>query len=82
MQLIIVSPFAKKIIDIEWIELNTPAGNYIIQAEHAPTIVTLTPGKPIIYLTTQGKEESWIVTQAIVQVTRSSVTLVTHDTLT
>lgn len=78
MQLIIVSPFLKKEIVIDWIELNTPAGNIIIQPDHVPTIVTLVPNKPVIYMTTDGKEESLSVTDALVQVTRSTVTLVTN----
>lgn len=81
MHLIIVSPFAQKTIDIEWIELNTPVGNFIVQPEHAPTIITLTPGQPVIYMTTSGKEESFIVREAIVQVTRTAVTLLMQDTL-
>jgi F0F1-type ATP synthase epsilon subunit len=81
MQLIIVSPFSKRAVDVEWVELNTPTGNFIIQPEHAPTIVTLTPGQRIIYMTTGGKEESFIISQAIVQVTRTTVTLLMQDTL-
>lgn len=75
MELIIISPFSKTSVDVEWVELNTPVGNFIIQPEHAPTIVTLTPGQPIIYMTTSGKEESFNVKEAVVQVTRNSVTL-------
>lgn len=81
MQLIILSPFSKVTIDIEWIELNTPAGNFIIQPEHAPTVVTLTPQQPVIYMTTSGKEESLIVNKAIAQVTRTSITLLMQETL-
>ncbi|MFI5332729.1 MAG: hypothetical protein ACHQVS_01365 [Candidatus Babeliales bacterium] len=81
MHLIIVSPFSQKTIDIEWIELNTPVGNFVIQPEHAPTIITLTPGQPVIYMISNGKEESFIVREAIVQVTRTAVTLLMQDAL-
>lgn len=81
MLLTIMSPFSQTTTDIEWIELNTPAGNFVIQPEHAPTIMTLSPGQPVIYMTTSGKEESFIISNALVQVTRTTVTLLMQDTL-
>lgn len=75
MILHIVTPEKKESIEIEWIELNTPIGNMIIQEGHAPTILSLSPGKPYIYLVPDGNPESRNVISGFARITRSDVTL-------
>ncbi len=58
MELIIVSPFEKKTIQISWIEVNTPVGNFVLQRGHAPMIVSLSAGKDIIICLANGKHET------------------------
>ena len=58
MELTIVSPFEKKVIQISWIEVNTPVGNFVMQRGHAPMIVSLSPDKDIIICLVNGKHET------------------------
>jgi F0F1-type ATP synthase epsilon subunit len=79
MKLSIISPFSKKIVDIAWIELNTQAGNFVIQPGHVPIILTLTPGKEITFCLTNGKQESFIISQGIIDITRTQATLLLNE---
>ncbi len=51
MNLKILSLQTKHVIEnIEWIEVNTERGNYVIQKNHVPGIFILKEKKPLIYL--------------------------------
>jgi F0F1-type ATP synthase epsilon subunit len=73
MQLILVSPEKKETIEVAWVELNTPSGNYIIQSGHAPMALALTAKQPFIYALKNGKEEIVMVERGIAEITRSQV---------
>ncbi|HBR70556.1 TPA: hypothetical protein DIC20_03435 [Candidatus Dependentiae bacterium] len=75
MRLHIATPSEKRELEIAWIELNTPAGNFIIQPEHAPMIVTLSPMSIVNYRLTSGKEETRKVIQGIAHIERDYITL-------
>lgn len=75
MLLSLISPTDKKSFKIDWLEINTPLGNFVIQAEHAPMILTLAPSQPITYCFRNGKEESIIIPEGIVEITRSTATI-------
>lgn len=50
MKLKLLSLQQKNVIEnIEWIEINTEMGNYIIQHNHAPGIFILAANKPLVY---------------------------------
>jgi F0F1-type ATP synthase epsilon subunit len=71
MELQIINPQQKLSYAVVWIELNTPTGNIIIQSGHAPMVVMLSPGKPLIFKLKTGKQESFIVRQGIAHITRN-----------
>lgn len=75
MQLILVSPEKKDVIEVAWVELNTPSGNYIIQPGHAPMALALTSKQPFIYAHKNGKEEIVMVERGIAEITRSQITI-------
>ena len=79
MELSIISPTKKEIIDIVWAECNTPLGNYVIQPGHAPTIFALSAHKPFIYCLKNGTEEVIMIKQAIAQITRTSIILLLNN---
>ncbi len=81
MKLFIISPFAKKKIEVAWIELNTSVGNFVIQPGHAPTLLALSPHKEIIFCLSSGKQESYIIKQGIIDITRTSATLLLNEEL-
>ena len=70
MELRIISPLEQKKFGITWLEINTPAGNFVIQSDHAPTVLVLEPGKKMTFCLDNGKQESIMVTQGVVEITR------------
>lgn len=79
MQLNIVSPTEKKTIEIEWIDLSTTIGSFIILPEHAPVIFRLSPESLAIFSLGEDKQETLIIKTGIAHVTRESVTLLLND---
>lgn len=59
--------------EVDWVELNTPVGNMIIQQGHAPMIIQLSTGHEFIYQVTDGATESIMIVQAVAHVTRFEV---------
>lgn len=80
MLLSIVSALEQKNLTIDWLEVNTNQGNYVIERAHVPTVLVLTPESKILYRASGASEvETLTIKQAIVHVTRTDVTiLVTH----
>ena len=66
-------PGKKETVEVTWLELNTPTGNYIIQNGHAPMALALSPKQPFIYAHKNGKEEIVMVERGIAEITRSQV---------
>lgn len=79
MTLHIASPLEKREVAIAWIELNTSVGNFVIQAEHAPMVLTLQPLSVITYRLQTGKEERRRVSHGVAHITRSTVTLLLSE---
>ena len=75
MKLYIISPLYKRTEVIAWIELNTGAGNFIIQNGHAPTLLSLAPEQEVTFRLDSGKNEALLVHRGFANVTRDSVTL-------
>ncbi len=73
MKLLIID--ADKTVEhaVNWVELNTPVGNMVIQEQHVPIIIELLPQKEVLFELTTGKKESVIVRQAVAHVTREQV---------
>jgi F0F1-type ATP synthase epsilon subunit len=76
MKLHIASPEAHKTLEAAWFEVETPAGNFIIQAGHAPTFLTIKPESYITIRLKSGKQESLQVHSGLVHVTRGLVTII------
>ena len=79
MELIITSPLHKDILNVTWLELNTPEGNFIVQEGHAPMIVLLTKESEIIYSLSNGTKQSRFAAQGIAQITRKMVTIIMQE---
>lgn len=78
MKLHIISPFEKKEFTISWLELNTPVGNFVIQDGHAPTVLTLSKNKPIIFETENGKTRMFKIGGGVAEITRTDATILLH----
>ena len=60
--------------DVEWVELNTPVGNLVVQEGHAPMIIELSLGHEFLFeLAVTGEQKKIMITQAIAHVTRTEV---------
>lgn len=81
MKLEIITPTESVTRTISWLEVNTPAGNFVIQVGHAPTMLVLAPGQPLIYYLATGKQETMTVSKGIVHITRDSATVVMSDAI-
>jgi len=75
MELRVVTPQHMKKYTITWIDLYTPEGNLVIQPNHAPIILILLPGKEVTFCLKNGKQESIMVSQGIIEVMRTYATL-------
>jgi len=75
MELRIVTPQHAQKYTVTWIDLYTPDGNLIIQPNHTPIILILAPGKEVTFCLKNGKKESIMVSQGIIEVMRTYATL-------
>lgn len=78
MQLFITNYTQKKVVRIVWLDIDTPTGNYVIQPEHAPMIITLNQNSRVTYCLTNGKQESIDIKHGIAHVKRDSVVLLVN----
>ncbi len=79
MELHIISPQQTQTFSIAWLEVNTPAGNFIIQDGYAPTVLLLAPNKPLIFRLKSGKQETILPRQGVVEVARDSATVLMNE---
>lgn len=79
MKLHIISPLRTLTYDVAWLEVNTSAGNFVIQTGHVPTLLVLAPKQEIIFRLKNGKEESIMVHSGIVEVMRDASTVVLNE---
>ncbi len=75
MNLTILSPQEKKTYTIAWIEVNTAAGNFVIQSNHVPTVLLVLPHQPITICLTSGKQETFTTPGGALEITRNNATL-------
>lgn len=59
--------------DVDWVELNTPVGNMVIQEGHAPIMIELMQGNELLFQISGGPVESILIVQGIAHVTRAEV---------
>ncbi len=79
MNLSILSPKQQRTYKIAWIELTTPVGNFVIQPDHAPMVLTLSPDHAITFGLKSGKQESLMIPRGIVEISRTSVLVLMHE---
>lgn len=79
MELHIISAFQTHMHEVAWVELNSDAGNFVIQSGHAPMLLVLAPDKEIVFRLKNGKEESIAVPHGIAEVTRTRTTVIIQE---
>ena len=74
MKLRIVSPTKSTELEVVWLEINTPDGNFIIQSGYIPTTFLLSANKEMLYCFKTGKQEFIALRKGgILEVTRKEV---------
>jgi F0F1-type ATP synthase epsilon subunit len=76
MKLNIISLNDTKHLDINWIEIMTENGNFIVQKNHAPLIATLKESQKINIQTKDGSNITQYVKYGIVKIERDTVDLI------
>lgn len=76
MKLDIMSPTSSETLNINWIEVNTPQGSFVVEKGHAPTIATLSQDKYITVNLEQNNQEKKIkISGGVIHVQRDKVTI-------
>ena len=73
MKLSIIDTEKIMVHEVAWVELNTPAGNMVVQVGHVPMIIELSSGHELIFELLHGEQKSIMITQAVAHVTRGDV---------
>lgn len=80
MEFKLIGPTSSQSIAINWLEVQTLHGNFVIQPGHAPTIVLLAPNKEISMELHDGSVTVMTIAGGILEVTRTVLTLLlTHE---
>lgn len=75
MKLKIINPSRTQEFTVVWLEINTPAGNMVIQNNHAPMMVKLNNNEEIIFQTDDGKQHTITIQDGFAHITRSDITI-------
>lgn len=78
MDLTVIGPTTKNTYSINWLEVETSLGNFVIQHGHAPMILLLLPNKDVTIFLTSGKVETFRVDGGILEVNRHTALLITN----
>ena len=79
MELQIITPDEEKRFSVDWLEIETPEGNFIIHSGHAPTLLTLLSNHDIVFKLKSGKQESMRIVSGIVDITRERATVIVNE---
>jgi F0F1-type ATP synthase epsilon subunit len=67
--------------EVDWVELQTPSGNIVVQQGHAPVIIELKSGHELEYQVTDGRIESVLIIQGVAHIQRFQVTILLPNDL-
>ncbi|HBL98193.1 TPA: hypothetical protein DDZ86_00950 [Candidatus Dependentiae bacterium] len=74
--LTIVLPTGRQEFEIDWVEINTPSGNRVVQEGHAPLIAPLEPKSNFKFSKPNGTIESFAVDSGIARIDRKGITII------
>ncbi len=80
MEFKLVGPTKAQSMHINWLEVQTQQGNFVILPGHAPMVVLLAHNKEITMELEDGSTTLMTIVGGILEVTRDSLTLIlTHE---
>lgn len=75
-ELTCITPTSNKTIMVQWLELETPTGNLVIQEGHTPLITSLKPQCEVRFATTSGLIEGLEIRGGIAKIDRKSALII------
>ena len=79
MEFLILGPLTKLAYTIDWLEVETDQGNFVICPGHAPMILLLAANKEVIFSLTGGKQEQRVIKGGILEIDRLQATLFINE---
>lgn len=80
MELTLIGPTSSQHINVNWLEVQTLAGNFVIKPGHAPMIVVLAPNKELTMELHDGSLTLMTIAGGILEIQRTFITLIlTHE---
>lgn len=80
MELTIVRPMNSQTMHINWLEVQTQEGNYVIMPGHMPMVILLAPHKELSLELEDLTQTQMTIPGGILQITRTALTLlITHE---
>lgn len=67
--------------EVDWVELQTPSGNIMVQHGHVPVVIELRSGHELEYQITDGRVESILIIQGVAHIQRFQVTVLLPNDL-
>ena len=78
--LCVITPEKNITKNVNWIDVHTPKGNYVIPPGHAPMLLIIREDKPVAFCLKNGKVESIKVRSAVMSVDRTVCTILAQKT--
>jgi F0F1-type ATP synthase epsilon subunit len=78
IELRIISPESNQFFSVAWLEAHTTRGSFVIQQGHAPVILMLAANEAVTFMLKSGKKQSIPIGRGIMEVTRTSITIIMH----
>lgn len=80
MELTLIGPTSSQTLDINWLEVATQEGTFVVLPGHTPMILLLAPNKEVTMERTDGSTMVMTIAGGFLEVTRTSILLIlTHD---
>ena len=79
MEFLILGPLTKLAYTIDWLEVETDQGNFVICPGHAPMILLLAVNKEVIFSLSNGKQDQLLIKNGILAIDRLQATLFINE---
>lgn len=80
MQLTISTPTRHETLEVNWMEMHTSVGNFVVQSGHAPMLLVLLKKEPFIVELLTGVQQKFIlVAGGVIHIDRHNALLVADE---
>ena len=80
MELKLIGPISSQSMQVNWLEVETQQGSFVIMPGHTPMVVLLAENKEITMELEDGSTTLMTIVGGVLEVTRNTLTLIlTHE---